>query len=67
MLLETTQFHNRDAKFSSFQYRARNPVVVNSPLTIHGAWTSESSVELWTLDGEGTVGMTGHIDIDRTK
>lgn len=61
MLLETTQFHNPDAKFAHFEYRARNPVVINSALTIHGAWRSESSVELWTVDEQGTIGMTGSI------
>ncbi|KZP19442.1 hypothetical protein FIBSPDRAFT_920084 [Athelia psychrophila] len=61
MLLETTQFYNPDAKFAHFEYRARNPVVINSALTIHGAWRSESSVELWTVDEQGTIGMTGSI------
>lgn len=61
MLLETTKFHHRSTAFDFFEYRARNPVVVNRPITIHGTWIAENAVELWTLDDEGVVGMTGNI------
>lgn len=63
MLLETTKFYNRGAEFTSFEYRARNPVMVNCPMTIHGAWLDQSSVDLWTLDEDGVVGMTGRVNL----
>lgn len=61
MLLETTKFHHRDVEFSYFEYRAKNPVVVNRPITIYGTWSNNSQVNMWTVDGEGVVGMTGSI------
>ena len=61
MLLETTKFHHCSTEFEFFEYRARNPVIVNRPITIHGAWVAENAIELWTLDDEGIVGMTGNI------
>jgi hydroxyacyl-ACP dehydratase HTD2-like protein with hotdog domain len=63
MLLETVNFHHRPAKLKSFEYRARNPVIVNCPMTIHGVWVDESSIELWTLDENGVVGMTGNVTL----
>jgi hydroxyacyl-ACP dehydratase HTD2-like protein with hotdog domain len=63
MLLETVKFYHRSATFKSFEYRARNPVIVNRPVTIHGKWVNETSVELWTLDEDGVVGMTGSVTI----
>lgn len=61
MLLETVQWHHPSAQFASFEYRARNPVVVDREMTIHGLWVDETSIELWTLDPHGVVGMTGRI------
>ena len=63
MLLETVQFYHRAVRFESFEYRARNPVIVSHPMTIHGAWVDGSSIQLWTLDGDGVVGMTGSVTI----
>ncbi|KAF7309507.1 Pectin lyase-like protein [Mycena indigotica] len=60
MLLETTMMHTANASIANFEYRARNPIIVNRPMTICGAWTSgQKSVILWAVDGEGVVGMTG--------
>jgi hydroxyacyl-ACP dehydratase HTD2-like protein with hotdog domain len=61
MLLETVKFHHRAIEIKSFEYRARNPVIVNRSMTIHGAWVDKSSIELWTLDEDGVVGMTGNV------
>ncbi|EIM90072.1 uncharacterized protein STEHIDRAFT_108664 [Stereum hirsutum FP-91666 SS1] len=64
MLLETLVFHNPNAVFSSFEYRAMNPVVVNRPITIHGALEDDGeSAQLWTEDGEGVVGMKGVVKL----
>lgn len=65
MLLETVKFHNRQVKIRSFEYRARNPVIVNRPMTIHGLWLDETLVDLWTIDSEGAVGMTGQVVVDQ--
>ena len=61
MLLETTKFYHGFTEFDFFEYKARNPIIVNCPITIHGTWITENSIELWTLDDEGVVGMTGNI------
>lgn len=66
MLLETVKFHYRSVQIKSFKYRAENPVIVNRPITIHGAWTNKTDVELWTLDDRGTVGMTGRVTLVET-
>lgn len=64
MLLETLVFHNPNAVFSSFEYRAMNPVVVNRPITIYGALEDDGeSAQLWTEDGEGVVGMKGVVKL----
>ncbi|RDB21417.1 Mesaconyl-C(4)-CoA hydratase [Hypsizygus marmoreus] len=63
MLLETTVFHHPSIQITSFEYRARNPVVVNRPTTIHGAWTDKNTVALWCVDDDGIVGMTGAVQV----
>jgi hydroxyacyl-ACP dehydratase HTD2-like protein with hotdog domain len=65
MLLETVKFHHRAVEFKSFNYRARNPIIVNRSMTIHGAWVGKSSIDLWTLDEDEVVGMTGNVTVDR--
>jgi len=61
MLLEVANFHNPTLQPEFFEYRARNPVIVNRPMTFYGAWTSQSRLDLWCMDADGSVGMTGHI------
>lgn len=61
MLLETVKFHHRAVRIKSFEYRARNPIIVNRSITIHGVWVDEFSIELWTQDEDGAVGMTGRV------
>ncbi|KAG6832143.1 hypothetical protein H0H87_002455 [Tephrocybe sp. NHM501043] len=63
MLLETAIFHNPGLQISSFEYRARNPIVVNRVSTIHGAWNGNTSIKLWCVDEDGVVGMTGVIQL----
>lgn len=59
MLLETVKWHNPSKVLASFEYRARNPIVVGTLVTIHGVWVDETSIKLWSLDSYGVVGMTG--------
>ncbi|ETW85856.1 hypothetical protein HETIRDRAFT_245796, partial [Heterobasidion irregulare TC 32-1] len=61
MLLETLLFHRPNAKLRSFEYRAINPVVVNRPMTIHGALERDGKALLWTEDADGVVGMNGTV------
>ncbi|KAF8166627.1 hypothetical protein K438DRAFT_1685540 [Mycena galopus ATCC 62051] len=63
MLLETTLLQKPNAKFARFEYRARNPIIVNRPMTIAGLWNDEHSVSLWVINDEGVVGMTGEIQL----
>jgi len=63
MLLETVKWHYPSMILASFQYRARNPVVVDEQVTIRGVWVDETSIEMWTTDSCGVVGMTGRITI----
>ncbi|KIJ16719.1 hypothetical protein PAXINDRAFT_112714 [Paxillus involutus ATCC 200175] len=61
MLLEVLQFHKPGLQLQMFDYRARNPVIVNRTSTIYGAFTSENTADMWCADGDGVVGMTGNI------
>ena len=63
MLLETAKFHHKTMKMESFEYRARNPVIVNRSMTIHGTWADECTIKLWTVDEDGAVGMTGSVTV----
>jgi len=63
MMLESFVFCRPDVqgKLRSFEYRARNPLVVNQTITLYGAWENDKSVQVWAKDENGTVGMTGRI------
>ncbi|KAJ7230683.1 hypothetical protein GGX14DRAFT_584271 [Mycena pura] len=64
MLLETTMLQKPTAKFAHFEYRARNPIIVNRPQTLAGAWGPDgNSVTVWSVDSQGVVGMTGSIQL----
>jgi len=63
MLLETTMFQNPDAQVKYFEYRARNPQIVNRAVTIYGAWERDCVARLWSVDEEGVIGMTGNIHL----
>ncbi|KAJ6485698.1 hypothetical protein C8R45DRAFT_997537 [Mycena sanguinolenta] len=63
LLLETTMLQKPGAQFSSFEYRARNPIIVNRPMTIAGFWKDDHNVSLWVVNDEGVVGMTGEIQL----
>ncbi|KAJ6581006.1 hypothetical protein B0H19DRAFT_1017554 [Mycena capillaripes] len=63
MLLETTMLQKPEAKFAHFEYRARNPMIVNQPMTIAGVWNDKHNVTLWCVNKEGVVGMTGSIQL----
>ncbi|KAG6866949.1 hypothetical protein C0991_003865 [Blastosporella zonata] len=58
MLLETAIFHNPGVQISSFEYRARNPIIVNRESTIHGAWNGNTSIKLWCVDEDGVPAST---------
>lgn len=61
MLLEVLQFYKPGSQLRAFEYRARNPVIVNRNSTIHGALASGNRAEMWCTDDDGVVGMTGSI------
>ncbi|KAJ6630850.1 hypothetical protein B0H10DRAFT_1774250 [Mycena sp. CBHHK59/15] len=64
MLLETIMFHDHTTKIKHFEYRARNPIIVNRSMTINGAYNDDhSGVTVWCVDEEGVVGMTGHVKL----
>ncbi|KAF8212209.1 hypothetical protein K438DRAFT_1806164 [Mycena galopus ATCC 62051] len=63
MLLEVTKFHKPTAQIAHFEYRARNPVIVNKPMTINGVWVDEHTATVWCEDDAGVVGMTGTIKL----
>lgn len=65
MLVETLLLHHPSARLRAFEYRARNPVVVDRACTIHGAITQADEngckAEMWGVDEQGVVGMTGNL------
>lgn len=61
MLLEVLQFHKPGLQLRAFEYRARNPVIVNRNSTIHGSLTGENKADVWCTDDDGVVGMTGSV------
>ncbi|KAJ7285786.1 hypothetical protein C8J57DRAFT_1168486 [Mycena rebaudengoi] len=63
MLLETTIFHNPTAKIAHFEYRARNPILVNEPLTFNGVWKDDHTIMVWCANDAGVVGMTGTVQL----
>ncbi|KAJ6496699.1 hypothetical protein C8R47DRAFT_1115217 [Mycena vitilis] len=63
MLLEATKFHKPEAEFVHFEYRARNAVIVNDPMSIHGVWVDAHTVNVWCTNDEGVVGMTGTVKL----
>ncbi|KAI0035100.1 hypothetical protein K488DRAFT_76873 [Vararia minispora EC-137] len=64
MLLETLAFHYPNVRMRSFDYRALNPVVVDRPCILRGAWEDGKKVFLWAEDEQGIVGMTGKVLCD---
>ena len=62
MLLETAHFHYPKLKFHSFDYRAHNPLIVNSYIRVHGAWEDKLTLRVWAED-DGVVGMSGKIRV----
>ncbi|KAJ6474692.1 hypothetical protein C8R47DRAFT_1179251 [Mycena vitilis] len=63
MLLETTMLQRPKAHFARFEYRARNPIIVNQPVTIAGVWTDRHHASLWCVNNQGVVGMTGSVQL----
>lgn len=61
MLLEVLQFHKPGLQLHTFEYRARNPVIVNRNSTIHGTLTSKNKADMWCADDDGVVGMIGSV------
>ncbi|OBZ75496.1 Mesaconyl-C(4)-CoA hydratase [Grifola frondosa] len=58
MMLETAMFHIPEAAPKAFEYRAMNPIVVNSLIRLCGAREGQSSVRVWAEDENKVVGMT---------
>ncbi len=54
-------FNKPDIRLKSFEYRATNPLIVDRENTINGVWTDRNTAELWCIDEQGVVGMTGRV------
>ncbi|KAJ3787824.1 hypothetical protein GGU10DRAFT_347895 [Lentinula aff. detonsa] len=65
MLLETVKDHAPSSIIRTFEYRARNPLVVGHANTIHGKYTGDEMIELWCVDEDGVVGMTGTVELTK--
>ncbi|TDL24774.1 hypothetical protein BD410DRAFT_785482 [Rickenella mellea] len=64
MLLEGTVKNFPNVRFSNFEYRAQNPMIVGRRQTIHGAFEDgKKSATVWAADDDGVVGMTGKVGI----
>jgi len=63
MLLETAVWYNPKIEVRAFEYRARNPVIVNETCTINGSWVDKQTLEMWCANEIGVVGMTGTIKV----
>ncbi|KAJ3903938.1 hypothetical protein F5879DRAFT_802679 [Lentinula edodes] len=63
MLLEAVMHHAPASVIRTFEYRARNPLIVGRANTIHGKYNSDKSIQLWCVDEDGVVGMTGTVEI----
>lgn len=61
MLLEAAAFNKPDIRIKTFDYRATNPLIVDRKTTINGVWTGKDVAQLWCVDEQGIVGMTGSI------
>jgi hydroxyacyl-ACP dehydratase HTD2-like protein with hotdog domain len=61
MLLETVAFNKPDIRIKSFEYRATNPLIAGRQTMINGVWTEKDRAQLWCVDEQGVVGMTGSI------
>jgi hypothetical protein len=64
MLLETAVLNKPDIRVKSFEYRATNPMIVDRGATVNGKWTSNVTAQLWCIDEQGVVGMTGKVTIE---
>ncbi|KAF7294909.1 Histone H2B [Mycena indigotica] len=63
MMLEAAQLHKPEAEIIEFDYRARNPMIVNEGLTFNVKWGEDNTAVLWCANEKGVVGMTGAIKI----
>ena len=61
MLLEVFQYTKPEVRLASFNYRARNPVVVNRRQNIHVSFGTPGGAILWASVDDGVVGMTGEV------
>lgn len=66
MLVDVTALQRPNALLMDFEYRAHNPLIVNNPIRISGAWDGDSKVQVWAESiPDGIVGMTGTITFYR--
>ncbi|KEP51169.1 putative hydroxyacyl-thioester dehydratase type 2 [Rhizoctonia solani 123E] len=63
LLLRFAHFKKPSEKhIAAFKYRATHPLVVDRPLTLNLAWTSERrAAEVWATNQDGIIGMRGSI------
>jgi len=64
MLLETLVFNVPGRILKSFEYRARNPLIVGRSIMVSGAWENSRAIQVWAIDEEGVVGMTGKVTVE---
>lgn len=63
MLLEAVADHAPSSLVHTFEYRARNPLIVGRTNTIYGKYHGEKNIQLWCVDEDGVVGMTGSVGL----
>jgi len=63
MLLEAVINHAPKSFIRTFEYRARNPLIVGRAHTIHGKYDENNTIQLWCVDEDGVVGMTGKVQL----
>ncbi|KAF5373777.1 hypothetical protein D9758_000585 [Tetrapyrgos nigripes] len=63
MLLEGLVDHKPDAQIHTFEYMARNPLIVGRKLAVRGHWKDKKTASLWCVDESGVVGMTGKVKL----
>ncbi|OLY81802.1 Mesaconyl-C(4)-CoA hydratase [Smittium mucronatum] len=69
LLLELLRSNSPEGHtLANFNYRAISPLYSNQPLSIHGKWLDESklSCELFALNNEGGVAMSGKATLNKT-
>jgi len=64
LMVELVRERSPKAEITAFEFRAGRPIFDGAPFAICGAPTSDgSSAELWIADAEGSIAVTGRVEI----